>query len=107
MINSISRFVPMFFLADRQKTGKIDGCERQWIAPYSFHLPKGTLLKDFFHQRLVVFSCRFYEGIVKSVAFSISTAGIGNSSRMPVSSLKLYIFIVITSMKLSTYTPVI
>jgi hypothetical protein len=26
---------------------------------------------------------------------------------MPVSSLKLYIFIVITSMKLSTYTPVI
>jgi hypothetical protein len=23
MINSMSRFVPMFFLADRQKTGKI------------------------------------------------------------------------------------
>ena len=106
MMNSMSRFTPMFLSPERQNTGYTPWVAMPLARPARISSSVSIPFSKKSSMRPSSFSAAASVSLaLSSLAFSSWSAGISSSSRSPLVPLKRYIFMSSTSMKVSKFAP--
>ena len=100
IMNSMSFLTPMSFLAEMQNVGMMEPCRKPRLRPFSISSRESSPASKYFSIRASSLSAAIsVRAESTSSAWALNCSGMSASTLVPLSSVKVYIFMVSTSMK--------